>query len=246
MKRIAIIILIFLTHNSIAQSDYKIGNFDKVVVSPHINVVLVKGNESSVKIEAKYVDPDLIVVNVLNEVLSIYLEGARYHEKNDRYDHNSRRWKEDSYQHAEVTAYVTFEDLRAVQVRGDQFLRCMDILDQRELKITLYGEVEATFAELNLREFKMSLYGDNEIEITKGVARDQIIRCYGDNEVNLSGLKGDDIKTNLFGDNYLQLFANDEIKLTSFGDSEIEFLGEAYVSKGIVIGDTEVSRLKIN
>ncbi len=246
MKGIAIIFLMGCVFAVKAQSSYRIGNFNRVVVSPHINLVLQKGSDSSVKIEAARVDPDLIVVDVSNDVLSIYLQGARYHENNDRYDYVNGRWKNDSYQDAEVTAYVTFEDLYSLQVRGDQFVRCMDTLDQRSLKIAFYGEVRGLFASLQLREFRLSMFGGNELEVLSGHSRNQYIRCYGDNEVLFKDFEGDEIKVALFGDNALELFANDEIKLTSFGDSEVVFWGDAFVSRGIIIGDTEIDRLKIN
>ncbi len=245
MRVFAIVaVLLFSYLNSYSQDSRKIGDFDKIIISPHINIVLARGDNTSVTIESSDVDENKIVVNTDNDVLSIYLEGAKYHNKYEKNKQSDRKWKEDIYKNASVTAYITFDYLRTIEVRGDQFVKCKDKIDQNKLKVTLYGEVKFDFKEVLLDDLKLTLYGENEVTISKGRAKEQVIKCYGENEVNLFNLSSKDIKSTLYGENSLNLMAEHEIKVTAFGESEVRFRGDAYIKKGLIIGDTDIKRLK--
>lgn len=248
MKAINYLVLIFLLPTALyGQDPIRIGDFDKIVVSPHINLVLSYGNDPSVKISSANVDEDKIVVTTENDVLSIYLEGARYHnkyEKQQRYDGNYRgKWKEDIYKDAEVTAYVTFDYLKSIQVRGDQSVTCDDRIDQHSLKMILYGEVDMQMKNISVDELKITTYGENEVTVASGKVDKQVIKCYGENRLNLEEVETDDIRSSLYGENRLNLRADGEIKVTAFGESDVRFRGNAYINKGIVIGDTDIRRL---
>ncbi len=245
MKYILIIVLFCIAGNVRSQQAYEIGRFDRVVVSPHINLVLVKGEREEVKIEALGVDEDKIYVEEHNNLLSIYLEGARYFERNDDFYDNDDRWRSDGYKGVEVTAYVTYSYLESIQIRGAQKLTCLDPIDQDELKVSIYGEVEATFGKLVLDELRLSVFGENNVIVQSGNIDDQIIRCYGTNDLSLEKVFAKEIKLSSFGNNYFNLQADDEIRVTSFGDAEIEFTGNAFISRGIIIGDTNIDRYHI-
>ena len=245
MKYLVIIVVLCFTGNAWSQQSYQIGRFDRVVVSPHINLVLVKGNTEEVKIEALGVDEGEIHVEEHNDLLSIYLEGARYFERNDDFYDNDERWRHDGYKDVEVTAYVTYTYLESIQIRGAQQLTCLDAIDQDRLKVSIYGEVEATFGELVLEEFRLSVFGDNNIMVQSGNIDDQIIRSYGSNDLSLEKVFSDEIRVSSFGSNSFNLQAEDEIRVTSFGDADIEFTGNAFVSRGIIIGDTNIDRYNI-
>ena len=248
MKATNYLVLIFLFPTILfGQDPIRIGDFDKIIISPHINLVLTYGDEPAVKISSANVDEDKIVVTTENDVLSIYLEGARYHnkyEKYERYDSNYRgKWKEDIYRDAEVTAYITFDYLKSIQVRGDQTVTCEDKIRQHSLKMILYGEVDLRMADIIVDELKITAYGENEVTVASGKVDKQVIKCYGENRINLEEVETDDIKSSLYGENRLMLRADGEIKVTAFGESDVSFRGNAYINKGIVIGDTDIRRL---
>ncbi len=239
-------IMLLLPLLSFSQSALRIGDFDKIVVSPHINVVLIKGDESSIKIESANIDDRKINVDTDNDVLSIYLEGARYHnkyEKYEKYDKNYKgKWKEDIYKDSEVTAYVTYKYLKSIQVRGEQYVKSDYPIDQNSFKMVLYGEVNVRLKEIRVNDLKLSTYGENEIFIESGRVNKQVIKCYGENEIYLNDIDTNDIRSSLYGENRLELRADGEIKITAFGESDIRFSGNAYVNKGIIIGDTDIRR----
>lgn len=240
-------LLLLLPLLGFGQSPTKIGDFEKIIVSPHINLVLIKGNESTVRIESANIDDRKINVETDNNILSIFLDGARYHnkyEKYEKYDKNYKgKWKEDIYRNAEVTAYVTYRFLKSIQVRGEQFVKSEFPIDQNSFKIVLYGEVDVRLKEVRVNDLKLATYGENEIFIESGSASKQTIKCYGENNIDLMGISTGDIRSNLYGENRLDLRADGEIKVTAFGESDIRFSGDAYINKGIIIGDTYIKRV---
>jgi len=245
MRIITLVFLLVLTCTcGYSQESRRIGDFNKLVVSPHINVVLIKGDNTSVKVESTDVDDDKIIVDTDNDVLNIYLEGAKYHNKYEKNKEDNRKWKEDIYKDVQVTAYVTYDYLEAIQVRGEQFVKSDDKINQNSLKITLYGEVDMDLQSVSVRQLKITLYGENEIKINNGKVNRQVIKCYGENQLNLFELQSEDIKSTLYGENSLKVNANGEIKVTAFGESKVKFRGDAYINKGLIIGDTDIKRLK--
>ncbi|MGB3464237.1 MAG: DUF2807 domain-containing protein [Cyclobacteriaceae bacterium] len=242
-----ILLMVLLPVAGLAQSPPAIGNFEKIVVSPHINLVLIKGDDPGVRIESANIDTRKINVETDNNVLSIYLEGARFHnkyEKYERYDNNYRgKWREDVYRGAEVTAYVTYEYLESIQIRGEQIVRAEDTIDQHTFKVVLYGEVDVRLKKVIVKELRLSTFGENEILIESGLASEQVLRCYGENELDLSGIESVDIRSSLYGENRLNLRADGEIKVTAFGESDIRFSGDAFINRGLIIGETYIRRL---
>src|SRR5579863_7724844 len=60
-----------------AQSAVSVSHFDKAIISPHIEVTFVQGNEESVRIDGNVTRPDQLVIDVHHQTLRMYLRGAR-------------------------------------------------------------------------------------------------------------------------------------------------------------------------
>jgi HSP20 family molecular chaperone IbpA len=58
-------------------------SFTQIIVSPHISVILKKGNEESVRFKYSGVDEDRINIEVSNRKLHLYLDNARITEDDD-------------------------------------------------------------------------------------------------------------------------------------------------------------------
>src|SRR5258708_3082602 len=108
MKHLITIALVLASAALFAQTiEKKIAPFNKVIVSPKINLVLVEGTNESVKLNYADVDPSKIRVTVKNRTLHIYLEGSRFTEKTQRVKFDGEVRKENVYRGATITAYVT-------------------------------------------------------------------------------------------------------------------------------------------
>ena len=77
IKFLVATIMIFSVKTIVAQIATAVGHFDKVIISPHIEVIFVEGNEESVTIEKCIVDKGKLNIEVNNKTLRIYLDGAK-------------------------------------------------------------------------------------------------------------------------------------------------------------------------
>ena len=83
--------LAFVSRIGNAQEITKVAAFEKVIVSPHIEVILVAGNEESVTIENAKVADDKINIEVVGKTLRLYLDGAKTVTKSEKA--NTEHWK---------------------------------------------------------------------------------------------------------------------------------------------------------
>src|ERR1700733_9443883 len=78
------IVTIFLFVTSFSQTATAVRHFNKVIVSPHIQVTFVEGNEESVVIEKSSVPKEKINIEVNGKTLRIYLDGAKEVTRNEK------------------------------------------------------------------------------------------------------------------------------------------------------------------
>jgi Putative auto-transporter adhesin, head GIN domain len=218
--------------------------FDKMVVSPKINVVLTKGDKESVRIVYARVRKEKIHASVSGKTLQLYLEGARIVDKREYVNDDDYRSKVSVYRDAVVTAFVTYTDLRKLEVRGEEEISCNGVITGEEFTLKAYGQSEITFDSLNVEEFRMILYGENKIKVKAGVAQHQRYRLYGENRIDNSELKSEDVTTSIYGEGRLRLFASNQVYITAFGEPLIEVWGSPDIRKGVVIGRASITRSK--
>ncbi len=210
--------------------------FNKLIVSPHINVVLQEGAEEKVEISSRRVDERDIHVDIDGQTLRIYLEGARLTPRNHK--ENGMSW--DAYRDVEVTAYVTYTELKKLSVRGDQRVVCESSLKGKKFKLKTFGDNRVILSGVETDFFKASMYGDNRLEIDGGKSAKQKYLSFGDNEVNARHYEADFTKTTSFGDGEFSFNASDVIKVVAFGDADIQYRGGAYLERGLILGDSDI------
>lgn len=218
--------------------------FEKITVSPKINVVLTKGDKESVRIVFARVQKDKIHASVSGKTLQLYLEGARILDKREYVNDDDYRSKVSVYRDASVTAYVTYTNLRKLEVRGEEEITCNSVITGDEFTLKAYGQSEITLDSLNVDEFRMILYGENKIKVKGGIAQRQTYRLYGENRIDNSHLKSEDITTSIYGEGRLRLFASNQVYITAFGEPLIEVLGSPDIRKGLMIGRASITRSK--
>ncbi|MFM7851515.1 MAG: head GIN domain-containing protein [Flammeovirgaceae bacterium] len=222
--------------------------FDKIVVSPKINVVLTKGDKESVRIVYARVEKEKIHASVAGQTLQLYLEGARILDKREYHsideDDYHYKGKVSVYQNASVTAYVTYKELHKLQVRGEEEITCNSAIVGDDFVLKAYGESQITLDSVHVDEFKLALYGRNNVKVKAGVAKKQTYRLYGENKIDNSALKSEDVTTSIYGEGRLKLFASNQVYITAFGEPMIEVLGSPDIRRGLLIGKANITRSK--
>ncbi len=218
----------------------ELGSFDKIIVSPKINLILERGDRESIRIKSSNIEPGKINVEIINNKLHLYLDNARIVEKQERT--NEYHSKMSIYRDVEVTAYVTYIELSALEVRGEQEVTCLSSINSDKFKLKVYGETEITLESLTTQKFKAVVYGENKIKIKEGKADHQRYRLYGENKIDTRALSSATVSTTIYGEGRLTVNATDEVRISAFGEPQINVMGTSFINKGIVIGRAEIRK----
>lgn len=210
--------------------------FSKIVVSPKIKLVISKGEKESIRVTASNVDASQLNIEVKGQKLHIYLDEARYIEKRHRMWEDGYSWKKSMYRDVSVTAYVTYRELKGIEMRGEETLTCEDTLRSKKFKLITYGRTEARFAGIKTGKFKAVMYGENSLKIESGVTGHQKYALYGENMVETRGVDSKTAATTIYGEGRVAMHVTDEVRLNAFGEPVVSVEGSAHLSKGLVIG----------
>jgi hypothetical protein len=227
---------------AIAQSiEKKVDHFNKIIASPKINLVLVEGTSESVRINYANVDPSNIKVTVKNHTLRIFLEGSRYGDKLKRVQHDGEVRKEKVYRDAVVTAYVSYDKLRKLVVRGEQNVDVQGKVANKKFKLSAYGECDINLAFVEVGWFKAAMYGQNTLKINEGAVEIQKYKLFGENKIDAQAIQSDESYATTYGESRLKIYAKENLKLVTFGESDVWVKGSPEIDK-ITFGEVSVKR----
>jgi hypothetical protein len=216
-------------------------SFSKIIASPRINVILKKGDQEKIRLVYDDVTKERINIIVKGKTLHIFLDDARKVERTYRdYNHDGNR--HGIYEGVSITAYVTYQYLEALEIRGNQELTCDDAINSDRFKLRAYGENEITFASLKSEYFKASLYGENQLKIRTGKVTEQKYRLFGENKIDTRELRSSFTSTRIFGEGKLRINSSEEVVVDAFGEPQIYVDGGAHVSKRLVFGKATINQ----
>jgi hypothetical protein len=243
MKKIYLLTLIILVSATVLraqETEKALKSFDKIIASPHIHVVLQKGDKESIRLTFNDASvKDKMNVEVEGKTLHLYLDGARKIEKYA--DNENQSWRE-VYRGVNITAYVTFKQLSGLEIRGDQKLTCNDPIEADEFSLRAYGENDITLASLKTDYLRVTFYGENKLEIRDGKVLEQRYRLYGENDINTSEMKSAYVSTSIFGEGQLRLYSAREVRVHAFGSPRIEVSGGGHVNRQLVLGEAHIRK----
>ena len=218
--------------------------FDRVAVSPLITLVLEPGDQERVRLEYSGVAPEKINYEVQGKTLRIYLDDARYTNQERKHRRDEPEFRRPVYdRNVHVTAYVTYKQLRSIEKRGEENVTCKGTLAAKKCTVRLFGEIDAELESVTARRFKAALFGENSLRIASGKAARQRYRSFGENTVDTRNMAGSITSTSTFGDSHLLLNASDEMRVTTFGESDVRFTGGGQLSKRLVFGEASIGKI---
>lgn len=229
---------------SIAQDKiFQVQDFNKIIISPHVEVNLVAGDETSVAIENAKVPLNKINVQVEGNTLRVFLEGAKTVTKSERVSSNNWNGKRPIYNGTMVTATITYRTLKSLSVRGEEIVRCKSDINEDEVKLTLYGETKVYFDGLVLNDLTVAIYGSSYLEVATGNVGRQVFRAYGESEVNTIGMENEETKITAYGESNFRVKVSERLKVTCYGETTINYEGNPDIDNGIIIGEAKVRKI---
>jgi hypothetical protein len=242
-KLTAALMLVASINSLYAQEITKpLDSFRKVVVSPRVNLILEKGDAESVRLEYDNITPDKINIEVSHHTLRIYLDDAKVTERQEQFSTHPIQ-KRSMYHDVTITAYVTYRDIEHLEIRGNQEITCNSPILAERFTLKAYGENDIKLASVKAGYMRTSLYGENDLHIQGGKAEFQKYKLFGENKIDAQALKSYSAIANSFGESRLKLATEDNLKVNAFGESDIEYFGDASVNKGLIFGETQIHKL---
>ncbi len=245
MKRITIFIsalLMILSSNMYGQAT-TVAHFEKIIVSPYIQVTFVEGDKEEVNIENCTVDKSKLHIEVNGKTLWIYLDGAKQIPKNETSYNNGYKEKHSIYNGTVVTTTITYKMLNELSIRGEETQLFKSTLSADKFELKIYGESKVTFNEVNFGELHTKLYGESTLEIKAGTIKEQHYTSYGESKINTIAVNGRTGYIISYGEADFTLNASDKIKMTAFGESKLHYKGDPEIVKGIHIGTMLIDKM---
>lgn len=234
---------LFIVNHTSAQEIVPVNHFDKVIVSPHIQVTFTKGDKESVTIQSSSVSRDKVNIESKGNTLRIYLDSAKEITRTERVNQNGYKTNVPIYNGTVLTVAVSYTDLKALSIRGEETILLKSKLDQDNFDLTIYGESKVYFDQVQLKKFNTTIYGESYLELKSGNVAEQKFTSYGESEINTLGIKNLVTRATLYGESQLKLNVSDQIRVTAFGDSKIGYKGNPEIKKGISIGKVDIYKI---
>lgn len=242
LKIYLIIPLLVVFKMSMAQTT-TVHPFNKVIISPNIQVTFVEGNEEKVIIEKSTVVNDKINIDVHGSTLRIYLDDAKEMVKNKKTFEEGHKVRRPVYSGTVVKATVIYKTLEELSIRGEETIVCKSVLKGDKFRLKIYGESEVYLNEVSLGEIQTTIYGESSLTIKSGSVKEQKYTAYGESRINSLGISSNTTKITVYGESDFQLNVSDEIKLTAFGEAVVNYKGNPIISKGINIGEVKINKI---
>ncbi|WP_157637684.1 GIN domain-containing protein [Flexithrix dorotheae] len=227
--------------NGLSQSQ-ELPLFEKILVSPNINLVLEKGNKEAIRFESIGIKEEKIKFEIKGKRLRIYLDGAKVFPKNKKIKNGGWKQKMNIYEGVSVTAYVTYKTLRKLEFRGEEKAVCKTLIEAKKFVVKVYGEGEVKLAFVETTKLKANLKGENRLRIESGNAYKQVYKSFGENIVKTENLLSQKTKVKSYGEGRLAFNSSEKVKVTSFGEVDIRYEGTAKLKKGIILGESDIRK----
>jgi len=217
--------------------------FNRIIVSPYIQVTLVQGDEESVTVNEMHVDSNKLHIEVNDKTLRIYLEGAKDLPKNEKDYSNGYKETHPLYRNTSVVATITYKKLEALSLRGEEDQLCKGPINGDKFILKIYGESNVTFDEMNLQQLSATLYGEGTLAIKAGSIDYQKYTSYGESKVNTLAINSSTGRVTAYGRADFKLNVTDRIKITSYGEAQLHYKGNPSIDKGWNFGETVIAKI---
>lgn len=242
--QLAFLLVLFLTipiataqEKTIAITD----NFDKIIVSPHIEVEFVIGAEPKIEVQEITVPIEKFNYEITDKTLQVYLEGAKTVTKHEKYKHNGWKQKVPIYKNTIAKIKVTYTNVDVFSLRGEEKITFESPLDQDKCTLRIYGESEVLVKKAKLNDLRVAIYGESHLVVDAGTITNQKITAYGSSKIRTLNVATKNAKVTAYGEGTYQLAVSDRLKVTSYGEANILYKGSPDLKKGIVIGESTIA-----
>ena len=220
-----------------------VDDFDKVIVSPHIEATFVEGSENKVDIHNSTEPLEKLNIEVVGTTLRLYLDGAKTYTDSKREKGDNYSYKTPIYKGRVITATITYTTLEELSLRGEEKFVCQSAIAQDKFRLKIFGESQVYFEKVTVGNLYTTIYGESYLEIKDGDITKQKITAYGETTVNTADVATKEVKITAYGEGSYRVAASDRLKVTAYGEATIAYAGSPEVDKGIIIGEATIQKI---
>ncbi|MGB5435885.1 MAG: head GIN domain-containing protein [Maribacter sp.] len=221
-----------------------VDSFNKVIVSPHVQVTFQQGDSETVAVESSTVSVDKINIEVNGKTLRMYLDGAKEVTKSEKTNEDGYKRKKSIYKGTVVKATVTYKDFEELSLRGEERFVCKSLLKGEKFRLKIYGESQVYLDKVDLGALQTTIYGESYLEIKEGSIGRQKITAYGETTVNTLGVETASAKITAYGEGSYRLNVVENLKVTAYGEATVAYRGNPHVDRGIIIGEAKIQKIQ--
>lgn len=181
-------------------------SFSRIISGGSWDVILQKGDQPAVRIEAKNLDLNRVVTEVKNNTLNIYLEKG-------------------SYRNMHLKVYVTFVELEAIKTSGSGNFQCHSDLQSENLAIVMSGSGDADFQKLRADQLEVTMSGSGNLNIAGGAVETIAVDQSGSGNFSGQDLQTEQANINKSGSGNLTLTVNRSLTVRSSGSGNVQYKG---------------------
>lgn len=217
---ISILILSFLSVPSFANEEdgwvtkeYRIGDFDKIVLEGGFSVNLIQGDDCAIKVKATNSDVfDNIEIDNHNGQAQIELDMS-------------------FFEYRRVNLVITFKTLEKLEIEGGVNLKTNGYLDLKDFIVKIEGGANI---DLEMKAEKVEVYGEGGFLFDlEGVAKKLDVTIKGAGHVGASDLKTKDVVFNIAGFGTGSVYATQTLDVKIEGVGKLKFKGDPKVTQYI-------------
>lgn len=235
--------LLYSNYSTAQHKEITVANFERVVISPHIQVVFKEANTESVTIESINVPMENLNVYVKNNTLNVYLEGAKITGDDNEEYISGNKLEYASYDGTVVSAIINYKKLSTVDLRGEERFVFEDNIVADKLRLKVFGTSQVYINSVDINKLMVSIYGESYLEIKDGLVKNQRFTAYGEGTINVFNVSSNETRLTAYGDGSFQLNVSDKLKVNSYGEATVSYSGTPELNKGIVIGETKITKV---
>lgn len=202
-----------------------VSDYDAVALTGSMDVILVKGREGNLKIEAEENLQQHIVTEVNGGKLKISVEKG--------YSINPSR-------NHDIIITVPFTDLDRVSLTGSGDIRSSDIITARDFSLSVTGSGNIKLP-VQAKSTSASITGSGDVNLS-GSSVDFDCKVTGSGDVSAFDFKAEHVKASVTGSGDIQVYASKSLKASTPGSGDIEYRGNPEKEDFRTMGSGSISK----
>lgn len=185
-----------------------VSDYNSVALTGSMDVILVKGREGNLKVEAEENLQQHIITEVNGGSLKISVEKG--------YSLNPSR-------NHDITITVPFTDIEGVSLTGSGDIRSSDVVKAENFRINITGSGNVRLP-LEARNTSASITGSGDLDLS-GSSVDFDCKVTGSGDISAFDFRCKNVSAMVTGSGDIQVHASESLKASTPGSGDIEYRG---------------------